>query len=197
MGDEKRVGDKDHTVTLYSPQSESVVRALERDGTCHSKKSFVLEKYGESAPIFVAVYDWFVKEAEKYLLRPPKAEYPYWAVLDKRNVDASAGGRVLRLNVPASEAIFFDLYDWQKLLCLQYLGETAADESRFRQEMADSGVHRAMDVVLTNFYPDLKRQVLESWQRLFRHHEKIKAGGNHGVENVQAALWRLKKEWIQ
>ena len=62
--------------------------------------------------------------------------------------------------------------------------------------LADYGIRKESDVILTNFYPDLKRRVQESWKRLFRNHEKIKSGNTSGVGSVQAGLWQLKKEWI-
>ena len=51
-------------------------------------------------------------------------------------------------------------------------------------------------VMLTAFYPQWKQEILESWGRLFRHHERIKAGDNTGVGSVQAGLWQIKAEWI-
>lgn len=190
------MGDKDNTVMLYSSQSEVVVSILERDGICFSKQQYVVKKYEESAPIFVAAYSWFAMEAEKYLPKPEGAEYPYWAFRDLYSIEQSTNGRILQLCIPADEAIFFDMYDWNKILCLQYIGETKADEARFSQMLADYGIRNESDVILTNFYPDMKRQVQDSWKRLFRHHEKIKSGNTDGVGSVQAGLWQLKKEWI-
>ncbi|MCQ1529346.1 DUF3841 domain-containing protein [Lutispora saccharofermentans] len=190
------MGDKDNTVMLYSSQSEVVVSILERDGICFSKQQYVVKKYEESAPIFVAAYSWFAMEAEEYLPKPEGAEYPYWAFRDLYSIEQSTNSRILQLCIPADEAIFFDMYDWNKILCLQYIGETKADEARFSQMLADYGIRNESDVILTNFYPDMKRQVQDSWKRLFRHHEKIKSGNTDGVGSVQAGLWQLKKEWI-
>lgn len=190
------MGNTDNTVMLYSSQSEVVVSTLERDGVCFSKQKYVVKKYEESAPIFVAAYSWFTMEAEKYLPKPEGSEYPYWAFRDLYSIEPSTDSRILQLRIPADEAVFFDMYDWNKILCLQYIGETKADEARFRQMLADYGVRIESDVILTNFYPDLKHQVQDSWKRLFRHHEKIKLGDTDGVGSVQAGLWQLKKEWI-
>lgn len=186
----------DHKIKLYSAQSEVVAKILERDGVCFSKKEYAIKKYEESAPIFVAAYDWFVKEAERYLPKPKGAEYPYWAFLDVHSVDQSTDSKPLELHIPLDEILFFDMYDWNKVLRLQYIGETKADEERFRQMLMDYGIWKESDIILTNFYPDLKRQVQDSWARLFRHHENIKKGNTEGVGSVQAGLWQLKKEWM-
>ena len=87
------------------------------------------------------------------------------------------------------------MYDWNKILCLKYLGEDEADEKAFQAYLKQLGV-REMDAVLTGFYPDLKQKIMGSWPRLFRHHAKIRAGEESGAKSVQAALWQIKKEWI-
>ncbi|MBU5440104.1 DUF3841 domain-containing protein [Tissierella sp. MSJ-40] len=186
----------DNTVMLYSSQSHVVVNTLESDGVCFSKKKYVVKKYEESAPIFIAAYDWFVMEAKKYVSKPEGAEYPYWAFKDLYNVEQSEDSKLLEMNVPVDEVIFFDMYDWNKILRLQYIGETEEDEAQFRQMLAHRGIRKESDIILTNFYPDLKRQVQNSWKRLFNHHENIKQGNTKGIGSVQAGLWQLKKEWI-
>ena len=190
------MGSADSRITLYSAQAQVVVNTLEREGVCFSRREYVESKYEESAPIFVAAYSWFAAEAEKYLPKPQGASYPYWAFRDLYSVEQSADSRALRLSVPVDAAVFFDMYDWNKVIRLQYMGETKAEEDRFRQKLAAYGVRRESDVILTPFYPDLKREVQDSWQRLFRYHEKIKAGEANGAQSVQAGLWQLKKEWI-
>ncbi|MGO1369764.1 DUF3841 domain-containing protein [Senegalia sp. (in: firmicutes)] len=190
------MGKTDNKIILYSPQSELVVNTLENSGVCFSKRRYVVKKYEESALIFVAAYDWFVKEAEKYVPKPEGAQYPYWAVKDLDSVDQSTGDKLLKLKVPRDEVIFFDMYDWNKILCLRYIGETEEDEEQFQQMLVERGINKEKDIILTNFYPDLKAQVQDSWKRLFRHHEDIKQGNIKNVKSVQAGLWQLKKEWI-
>lgn len=187
---------ENNKVILYSSQTESVVNTLERDGVCFSKKKYVQNKYQESAPIFLAAYSWFVSEAEKYISRPENAEYPYWAFRDIYSVESSGDSKVVKLNVPIEEAVFFDMYDWNKVINLKYIGETEEDEQKFRKMLRSYGITRESDIILTNFYPDLKNEVEESWKRLFRHHEDIKSGKTDVVASVQAGLWQLKRDWI-
>lgn len=187
---------RNNNVILYSSQAEAVLQIIERDGECFSKRKYVEDKYQESAPIFVSAYSWFVHEAEKYVARPENAEYPYWAFKDIYSVEASGDSRIIKLEVPADEAVFFDMYDWNKILNLKYIGETETDEQEFRKMLRDYGITRESDVVLTNFYPNLKRQVKESWKRLFRHHEDIINGETQGIGSIQAGLWTIRKEWI-
>ena len=182
------------TLTLYTAQSEAVLAALRRDGVCHSKAEYVERKYAGSAPVFLTAYRWFVSEAERLVPRPAGAEFPYWAFRDLYSLD-TAGGNVLTLRVPAEEAVLFDLYDWNRILCMKYLGESEAEEQAFHRELSRRGL-RETDVMLTDFHPELKRQILDSWRRLLRHHRALLAGDRTGVGGVQAGLWRLRSEWV-
>ena len=87
------------------------------------------------------------------------------------------------------------MYDWNKILCLKYLGEDEADELAFQAYLKQRGV-REMDAVLTGFYPELKQKIMGSWPRLFRHHEQIRAGEKSGAKSVQAPCGRLKKNGL-
>ena len=49
--------------------------------------------------------DWIRKPA--FVPKPEHAEFPYWAFTDTYNVDTSAGGTILTLDVPMNEAVFF------------------------------------------------------------------------------------------
>lgn len=91
--------------------------------------------------------------------------------------------------------VFFSLYDWNRILCLSYMGETEKEEKEFRQTLLEYGIRRESDLILTNFYPELKRQVMESWNRLFSHDQAIRKAisENQPLSGVQAGLWVHKK----
>lgn len=184
------------TITLFSSQADPVLRAIEKDGVCYSKAAYVRKKYGESSPIFLTAYDWYVRHAETLVPKPEDAEFPYWAFTDTYNVDASAGGNILTLEVPMEEIVFFQVKDWNKILCLTLIGESEAEEDEFRQELSARGLHTT-DIMLTSFYPEWKQKILNSWNRLFRFHEEMLQSGPEQIHDMQAGLWRIKKEWIR
>ena len=186
------MGDESNTIILYSAQTNTVWDVIERDGVCYSKEEYVRRKYQESAPIFVTAYSWFVSQMPKYVEKPEQAEYPYWAFADLYSIDQS--DHTLHLSVPKDEAVLFDVMDWNKIMRLSYIGENEEEEKAFFEDMAMRGLNWN-DVMLTSFYPDWKQKILKSWDRLFRHHEAIKAGDTSGVHSVQAGLWRIKKNW--
>lgn len=181
-------------MTLFTAQQQVVLDVLQQSGTAFSKREYVEKKYREIGPVFLTAYSWFVNKAKDYVPMPEGAEYPYWVFRDPFNVPAEAG-KLHRLSVPADEAIFFDMHDWNKILQLHYIGENEREEKAFTQDLLDRGLNYNK-VMLGSFYPAEKQQIMESWNRLFRWHEKIKAGDTDCVENIQAALWCLKKEWF-
>lgn len=195
MGGKKRMDIKDNKIILYANQSDTVLDVIEKDGVCYSKKKYVEKKYEESAQVFTTAYSWFVKEAEKYSKKPEEAEYPYWAFADMYNLDMSGGGNFLKLEVPLDEVVLFDVRDWNRILCMKYVGKNENEENEFKELLKNYGVMETK-VMFTTFYPDLKRQIEMSWSNLFRHNDSIKSGNDTTTSGVQAGLWRIKKEWI-
>ena len=148
-------------ITLYSPQSSQVAEIIRREGVCFSRPEFISKKYGESAPLFLTAYSWFVREAAKIVPPPPGASFPYWAVADPKSVDRSAGGELLVLSVPADQVILFDLYDWNKILQLRPLTDDPQEEKELLQELSLRGLDLNR-VTLSGFYPDFRERIMES-----------------------------------
>lgn len=188
---------QNNTITLYSAQTKEVYNLLLQEGEIYSKEAYVKDKYQEISNVFQVAYGWFVKQLPKYVEKPEKAEYPYWGFADRFSVEACGDCDLLDLTVPLDEVVLFDLYDWIKIMRLEFLGKTEAEEARFRQKIKDYGIRNTSEIMFRNFYPDLKREIEDSWQRLFRHNEALKAGDTSGVGGVQAGMWRLKKDWMK
>jgi len=142
----------------------------------------------------MTAYSWFVQQAEKRVTKPTGAEFPYWAFPFISQVDLSSD-RLLVLDVPTDQVLFFNMYDWIKILQLSFLGENEKEEKAFQERLALRGV-TPTQIMLTNFYPDLKQEIYLSWERLFFYHEALAEGQQLPEVTVQTALWQIKKEWI-
>ncbi len=182
-------------ITLYASQAEPVWQAILSEGVAFSKASYVQQKYQESAPVFLTAYRWFVQQLSRYVPRPDGAEFPYWAFGDQYLMESGTSTHILTLQVPVEEAVFFDMRDWNRIVSLSYLGESEAEERRFMQDLKARGL-TTRDVMLSGFYPDLKQEVLNSWQRLFRHHDAVCQGQDVRLHSLQAGLWCIRKEWV-
>lgn len=172
-----------------------MTEALERDGTCYSKAQFINQKYQESARIFLTAYTWLARQGERFVPKPEAAELHYWAFTEYIELEASYGDPVLVMDVPLAECLFFNIFDWSKILRLEYIGENEDEERRFREKIKAYGIKHASSIMLTNFYPELKREIENSWQRLFRYHDMI-LKGERPILTIEAALWQIKKDWI-
>lgn len=188
------MGDKGKKITLYTAQTELVLKVIETEGVSFSKPEYIKKKYGESASIFLTAYSWFVKELEKRVAKPTGAELPYWAFTDLYSVDTT-GSHVTVLQVPVEEVVFFDMYDWKKVMQLSLIGENEEEEKAFARQIGEYGL-TPNKIMLTPFYPDLKKQIMDSWQRLFRYDEGIRKGEKTEAGSVQAGLWQIKREWL-
>ncbi len=184
-----------NTMILYASQTEPVWQAIQRDGVAFSKPEYVCKKYGDSAPVFLTAYQWFVRQLPRYVPKPEGAEFPYWAFGDQYLMETGRSSHVMTLEIPREEAVYFDMADWNKVVQLKYIGETEADERTFQRELKERGIFPA-DVMLTNFYPDLKQMTYDSWQRIFRHHEALRRGDAVPIHSLQAGLWCIRKEWV-
>ena len=187
---------KCNTVRLFASLNNSVLDIIEREGICFSKKEFIKRKYQESSKIFITAYSWFAEEASKIVEKPDRAEYPYWVFIDLYNLERFPNTSILELEVPIDEVLFFDMYDWNKILSLEYIAQDKNDDKEFRDMLKQYGIKHDSDIMLTSFYPQLKKEVTDSWSKLFLHNEEIKSGDFSCVKSVQASVWQIKKEWI-
>lgn len=189
-----------NTVKLYTSQSHEIVQRL-RDGQPHLvKMQYVRQKYAEVAHVFVNAYQWYVRHAEQIVPRPEEAESAIWAFYDLHNLERHAGSDILQLNVPLDQAVFFRMSDWYKVLNTRYIGQNDAEELIFAEKLTRQGIGYEGDVYRKPFYPLLKRELIDSWQNLFRLHQAIRDAFAYGdvadVPDIQAGLWLVRPEWV-
>ena len=178
------------SIILYTAQMQVVLDTIEREGTTHVKREFIQQKYGDQAWVFGQAYTFFAQHAPAYVPQPEGAESGIWCFVDSRWAAAGPGGSMLKLEVPRNQAILFDSRIWNRMLNLQYVGKDAADEEAFEARLAGMGIKQSSEAYSTSFFPTVKREILDSWKRLF--------GSAEGIEEtyVQAGLWEIRREWV-
>jgi len=199
------------TSQLFSVQAPLVAEKLRNEGVVFSKKKFVAQKYGESSLLFTTIYDWFCRKvAENSIVEisgpqsadsPSDALYPYWAFFDLQNTAPQPDDQVLTLNIPIDQCVFFRCDEWTKILQLDFL----QGDPSLAAEMKACGVD-GRKAVLTAFYPDWKKCIMNSWDPLFRFDSQVKAALADGtadqqhlkqyLQPFQAAVFQLRREWV-
>ena len=180
---------------LYTLQTNTVVERIDREGRVTCKESYIHQKYGEIAPIFLTAYRWLAREGAALVPPPEGAELFYWAFGDSADIERFTGSTLLVLEVPEGSALLFDQTEWNRILQLTLLGDEG-EIRNFHREAEARGIKRETDILLTGFYPDLRTQVLASWPKLLRHHRTWITGKIPAEVHLQAALWEIRKEWI-
>lgn len=187
---------QDNRVTLYCSQSDEVVGNLRRDGVHHAKIAFIRKKYEETADTYLFAYNWYAANAARIVPRPEEAESGIWAHADPMFFERHKGYAILKLDVPLERAVFFRMSDWNKILNFRYVG-TPEEERAFAEKLQKHGVGYEGDVVMKPFYPQLKGELLRSWDALFRFDAKIKSGESAEIPDIQIGLWELRSEWVR
>ena len=181
----------DETIILYTAQTQVVLDAIERDGVSRVKRAYIQKKYGDEAWVFQQAYSFFAEHAGRYVPKPDGAESGIWCFRDWHLAVAGTGCSLIELEVPRACAVLFDSRVWNRMLNLQFVGSNDAEERAFEQRIANMGLKSSADAFATAFYPTVKRDILQSWQRLFD------SARDCPDSYVQAGLWELRREWVK
>lgn len=177
-------------LTLYTQQAQIVLDTIERNGVSRVKREYIDQKYGSESWVFRQAYTFFAQYAPEYVPKPEDAESGIWCFFDSRWAAAAPGGSMLELSVPRNCAVVFDSRVWNRMLNLQYVPLDEQDEAAFESRLASMGIRQSSEAFSTAFYPTIKREIVTSWQRLF------KSADNCPETYLQAGIWEIRKEWV-
>lgn len=173
---------------LYSAQREIVLNTIEETGNYFVKGKFIKQKYGEVAGVMFNAYDWFVKEMIRVVDKPLEAEYPVWHSVDAKYLHMDHETKLITLSIPDEKVILFDNHGWERVLQMNYVGESIEDEMTFDRGLKAKGIDDGYKVFTTPYYPLEKQEIIKSWKRIFDVSES---------RAVRAASWNIKKSWVE
>lgn len=175
---------------VWTAQAGIVIDTIEENGVYHVKRKFILEKYQQISKLFLEPYDWFISRAAQKIPPPPGAEHSVWVYCDPVMISNYApGDYIIEAEVPSDKIILFDQGKWLKILNLSYIPANPEDEDRFRRAISEHGLAHESKALTTNFYPQFRREIIKSWDRLFDDSIKLS-------DDRMGALWEIRKEWI-
>lgn len=126
--------------------------------------------------------------------RPDGVEFPVWVSLSRESMlQPVEGSVVLTLRVPEEALLITDVERWGYRVNQWYIPLDQEDERRHNSELERYGIaseSALIDSDKGNFYPLLRRKIVDSWERLFTCPPRC-------GDMAQAALWELRREWTE
>lgn len=180
-------------VRLWTRQDIKSLEELKKHGVIRIKRDHLEEKFDAISGYIIKLYKWFVNAADQRNPKPEDVEFPVWCSISEENMLRPTEDTVVYvLEVDPSEVIYFDGVKWDHVLNHLYIPKDQADEEAYKKEMASRGhtnLFVFLDEATTHFYPRERKQVMDSWPRIFDIDE-------WDIFRVQANLWEIREDMI-
>ena len=126
-------------ITVWTKQHRSVLEQLEKTGRYIARREYIEIENQEGAPLVLEVYDWLVPQEQTVTL--------------KLCIDPA-------LIAPVHIA------KWGTILNYSYIPLNEQDARR-HQQLLESYRVSDTQAYMSRFYPQIKREIIDSWDRLF------------------------------
>lgn len=167
---------------------------LEKNGTYRVKEEYIRLKNDTIADYYLDLYRWYTKQAGRYMELPAGAEFPIWFSLsEKFRLQKIPGTVVLKVGLPRDCAMIIDMEKWDYCGNLMYVPKDAQDRARFERELGRYGIGDETALAYGekgNYYPLLRREIKDSWQRIFTMKPE-------SPKQSFATAWEVRKEWVR
>lgn len=145
----------------------------------------------EQADLVLEAYEWLVQHSPDAEQKPEDVEFPVWVSFSaEKTMLPSAGSVLLELEVEPSTITAVNIAKWGNILNYGYIPVDEQDGRRHRNLLSCYGVSDAK-AFMSQFYPEIKREIVASWSRLFD--DSIQMGN----DSCYGIMWELRKEWIK
>ena len=181
-------------VTLWTRQDIKSLNEIREYGIHRIKKEYIVQQFDDIAEHYIQAYNWFVNVASKIVSKPTEVTFPIWCSISERNMLRPIVNTVVYvLEVDESEVIYFDGGKWDYVLNHHYIPKDMDDAKIYAQEMNKRGFQDTFSFIegkYSHFYPLEKREVMESWIRIFNIE-------NFKLPSVQANIWEIREDMIK
>lgn len=177
-------------VTVWTKQRKSVLEELRETGRYTAKRAYIEMDLGEQAGLVLEAYDWLVKNGPDAANRPEDVEYPVWVVFSRGTAMIPGEGEtVLKLSIEPERITHINIEKWGTILNYSYIAADQEDADRHKALLSAYGVGDAK-AYMSRFYPEIKREIRESWKRLFDDSVIL------GNRMEYGTIWEIRKEWV-
>lgn len=177
-------------ITVWTKQHKAVLETLEREGRYVAKRQFVEYENEDCAPLVLEVYDWLVKNGPNASLKPQDADYPVWVSFSREGTYLPQEHSVmLELSLDPKLITPIHVAKWGMILNYSYIPKDIEDAKRHQKLLQDYHTSDTQ-AYMSRFYPEIKREIIESWDRLFDDSIEVNSNQKYGT------IWEIRKEWI-
>lgn len=178
---------------FWTRQVSAVWQTLQDKGRYYVKKEYIEQKNGDLAEYYAKLYEWYTKAARKYIYIPEELNYPIWMnISEDFMLQPTDDAVILRLEVPEGNYIICNYDKWGYRMNYWYVPLDEEDEERHNAELRKLGIASEDKLISSNqgnFYPLLKRKIIDSWKRIFTIIPS-------SPEITVGTCWEIKKEWV-
>lgn len=175
-------------ISVWTKQHEIVLSRLEQTGRYTARKESILKN--EDSQLLKPSYDWLARHMPQEN-RPADADYPIWLSLHAENTMLLSPSTVI-LELELDEALLtkINVAKWGTINNFSYIPANEEDFRRHNELLNSYGVSDTK-ACMSQFYPVLKREIEDSWDRLFDDAIQVGSAFCYGL------IWEVKREWIQ
>ena len=177
-------------ITVWTKQHRSVLEQLEKTGRYIARREYIEIENQECAPLVLEVYDWLVQHSPNVGQKPKDVDYPVWVSFAQDTTYLPQEQTVtLKLCIDLALIAPVHIAKWGTILNYSYIPLNEQDARR-HQQLLESYRVSDTQAYMSRFYPQIKREIIDSWDRLFDDSVHLNSDQRYGI------IWEIKKEWV-
>ena len=178
-------------ITVWTKQNAAVIDQLEAAGRFIADERYIRRELEDTTDIMLFIYRWLSDHMPSSSVRPPDVSFPVWVSFDREaTMRPENGYAVLELRVREELVTPVNIEKWTRITNYSYIPLNEEDEAEHNRLLRNMGISNAR-AVMSDFYPDMKKKIIASWDRLFD--DSVRAGNR----NAYGLMWEVKKEWVK
>lgn len=178
-------------ITVWTKQNKAVIDQLETAGRFIADERYIRRELEDTTDIMLFIYRWLSDHMPSASVRPPDVVFPVWVSFDREaTMSPEDGYAVLELRVQEELVTPVNIEKWTRITNYSYIPLNEEDETEHNSLLRSMGISNAQ-AVMSDFYPEIKKKIIASWDRLFD--DSVRAGNR----NAYGLMWEVKKEWVK
>lgn len=178
------------SICVWTRQRGDVLQTLMNEGRYTARRRYRYAEPLETPSLLTEAQKWLSDSSPLALSRPADADCPIWLSLTSDSIMPPQEGAVLmKLRMDKELITPINILKWGAVMNYSYIPADAGDAKRHLETLSACGTSDAR-AVMTPFYPQLKREIQQSWRRLFDESVSLGSSACYGI------VWELRREWL-